>query len=130
MKRIRIFIILILLLDLIVSGEIIEKILLEGNEKVSKDTILFYMKSTENGDFSQDKLRQDFKTLWNTGFFEDIAIEAEDGQRGKIVKIIMKENPLIASVTYKTGKKIKKDDIIEKMQENNVSLMAFSHYSP
>jgi hypothetical protein len=51
MKRIRIFIILILLLNLIVSGEIIEKILLEGNEKVSKDTILFYIKSTEKCDF-------------------------------------------------------------------------------
>jgi len=130
MKKLLFSVLILLICSLFLSSAIIEKIVLEGNKKVSKDTILFYMKSMENGDFSQDKLRQDFKTLWDTGFFEDIAIESEDGQRGKIVKLILKENPLIASVTYKTGKKVKKDDIIEKMQENNVSLMAFSHYSP
>jgi outer membrane protein insertion porin family len=130
MKKLLFSGLILFIFSLFLSSAIIEKIVLEGNKKVSKDTILFYMKSTENGDFSQDKLKQDFKTLWNTGFFEDIAIESEDGQRGKIIKVILKENPLIASVTYKTGKKIKKDDIIEKMQENNLSLMAFSHYSP
>jgi outer membrane protein insertion porin family len=75
-------------------------------------------------------LKQDFKALWDTGFFEDIDIESEDGQNGKIIKISVRENPLIASVTYKTGKKIKKEDIVEKLQENNVSLLALSHYNP
>ncbi|MCK5056702.1 MAG: outer membrane protein assembly factor BamA, partial [Candidatus Aminicenantes bacterium] len=93
MKKLLFSALILFIFSLFLSSAIIEKIVLEGNEKVSKDTILFYMKSTENGDFSQDKLRQDFKTLWNTGFFEDIVLEAEDGQRGKIVKIILKENP-------------------------------------
>ena len=112
------------------SGETIEKITVEGNKKVSRDTVLFYMKSSENGLFSPDRLRNDFKVLWKTGFFENITMEAENGEKGKIVKVILQENPLIKSVTYRTGKKIKEADITEKLQENNISLSAFSYYIP
>lgn len=97
-------------------GDSIEKIIVEGNKKVSKDTILFYIKSAEKGLYSTSMLREDFKTLWNTGFFENISIETEEGPSGKIVKIIVKENLLIKSVTFKTGKKIKESDIVEKLQ--------------
>ncbi len=122
--------VLLLFFNLFLSAAIIEKIVLEGNQKVSKDTVLFYMSARENGDYSEKVLRQDFKALWETGFFEDITINSTDGEHGKIVTITLKENPLIASVTYKTGKKIKEEDITEKLQENNVSLLAFSHYNP
>lgn len=121
---------LLLFINGLISGETIEKIVVRGNKKVSRDTVLFYMKSSENGLFSPDRLRDDFKTLWNTGFFENISMEAETGEKGKIVNIILEENLLIKSVTYKTGKKIKQADITEKLQESNISLLAFSYYTP
>ena len=116
--------------SLVLHGEMIEKIQIEGNKKVSKDTIEFYMKSKAEGPYLEDKLKDDFKALWETGFFENIAIEAENGKSGKIVKIKVNENPLISSVTYKIRKKIKESDITQKLQENNISLLAFSYYSP
>ena len=121
---------LLLFLTLPIAAETIEKIVLEGNKKVSTDTVLFYMKSREKGLYSKAILREDFKSLWKTGFFENITIEAEDGTTGKIVKIKVKENLLIKSITYKTGKKIKESDIVDKLQENNIVLMAFSYFSP
>lgn len=111
-------------------SETIEKIIIEGNKKVSKDTILFYMRSGKNGVYSKTTLREDFKSLWNTGFFENIIIESDDGEKGKIIKLILKENPLIKSISYKTGKKIKEKDIRETLQENNISLLSFSYYDP
>ena len=98
----------------------IEKIIIAGNKKVSQDTIFFYMKSSEKGIYSETLLREDFKVLWNTGFFEDIVVDVSDGKQGKIVKFILKENLLIKSITYKTGKKIKEKDIIEKLQRVTV----------
>lgn len=130
MKKIVASICVLLLLGVFLPGDTIEKLVIEGNKKVSKDTITFYMKSAEGGGYSVAKLREDFQSLWNTGFFEDIKIESEDGASGKIVKIIVKENQLIKKVTYKTGKKIKEEDIVEKLRENNISLLAFSYYSP
>lgn len=130
MKKKLIICFLVLVLSPLISTETIEKILLEGNQKVSRDTVLFYMKSKENGLYSEALLREDFKNLWKTGFFENIAIESDNGPRAKIVKIKVKENLLISSITYKTNKKIKENDIVDRLQEHNVILTAFSYYSP
>ncbi|MCP5105661.1 MAG: outer membrane protein assembly factor BamA, partial [bacterium] len=130
MKKVLIIIVCVLLASVFLTAETIEKIIIEGNKKVSRDTILFYMRSAEKGLYSDSTLREDFKSLWKTGFFENITIEAENGTQGKIVKLILKENLLIKSITYKTGKKIKENDIAEKLQENNISLLAFSYYNP
>jgi len=108
MKKSLIWIILVFSTTLFLAGETIERIVIEGNKKVSRDTMLFYVKSRENGPYIDNQLRDDFKSLWNTGFFENISIESENGTTGKIVKIIVQENLLISSITYKTGKKIKK----------------------
>lgn len=130
MRKILLGITAIFFLQVLLTGNTIEKIVIEGNKKVSRDTILFYMKSSEKGLFSAGVLREDFKTLWKTGFFENIAIEAEDGNNGKIVILKVKENPIIKKISYKTGKKVKENDIVEKLQENNISLTAFSYHSP
>lgn len=122
--------ILFMLFCLTSNSETIEKIVVEGNKKVSRDTILFYLKSRENGMYSESVLREDFQSLWKTGFFENVTIESEDGARGKVVKIKVKENLLISTITYKTGKKIKEKDIVEKLQENNVVLTPYSYYDP
>ena len=114
----------------LLCAEIIEKIQIEGNKKVSRETIQFYMKSREGGVYDPEKLKEDFKALWETGFFENIRIEEENGGNGKIVRLVLVENPLISSVTYKLSKKVKESDITEKLQDNNILLQAFSYYSP
>ncbi len=130
MKKILLGVSIIFMLNLFVTAETIEKIVLKGNKKVSRDTVFFYMKSREKGVYSQAVLREDFKSLWKTGFFENIAIESDNGTVGKIVTISVKENMLISGVTYKTGKKIKQGDIVDKLQENNIVLTAFSYFNP
>jgi outer membrane protein insertion porin family len=124
------WLLMVLLSAQLLCADIIERIQVEGNRKVSRETIQFYMKSREGGVYDPEKLKEDFKSLWDTGFFENIRIEEENGERGKIVRLIVSENPLIASVTYKLNKKIKQGDITDKLQSNNILLQAFSYYSP
>lgn len=111
-------------------ADVIEKIQVEGNRKVSRETIQFYMKSREGGVYDPQKLKEDFQSLWATGFFENIRIEEENGANGKIVRLVLAENPLISSVTYKLSKKVKESDINEKLQGSNILLQPFSYYSP
>ena len=120
----------VLLLFPLLSGELIERIVVEGNRKVSRDTVLFYLKSKANDLYSEDILREDFQTLWKTGFFENIRIETEQGPRGVIIKITLSENLFIREINYKTGKKIKKEDIVEKLQENGITLSPYSYFDP
>ncbi len=109
---------------------IIEKIEIEGNERVTNETILYYLSSQDGDYFSEDLLVKDFKVLWSTGFFSNIRIEKRDGATGKIVKIIVEENPVIREIIYKTGKKLKEDNIVNKLKENNEYLLPYSYYSP
>ena len=111
-------------------AELVEEIVFSGNKKVSLETIKFYVKSKSGETFSETKVREDFKALWETGFFADIRVEADEGKAGKIIRFIFQENPLISSVTYKTGKKLKQEDIIQKLQDNNIVILSFSYFNP
>ena len=97
---------------------------------VSVETVRFYMRTREGLTYDEERLREDFRSLWATGFFEDIRLDVSDGSSGKLVKVVLKENRLIAVVEWKLSRKVKQGDIDEKLKEAQVSLSAFSYYSP
>jgi outer membrane protein insertion porin family len=109
--------------------ERIERIDIIGNDRVSRETILYYLASREGDYFSEDSLRNDFRILWSTGFFSDIRIEEGNGTSGKVVKIFVEENPVIKAINYKTGKKVKEDDIVNKLKEKDEYILPYSYYS-
>jgi outer membrane protein insertion porin family len=114
----------------LMGQEVLEKIEIEGNDRVTKETILYYLSSREGDYYSEDLLQRDFRVLWSTGFFSNIKFERSVGSQGKIVKIIVEENPIIKEIVYKTGKKLKEDDIVNKLKEKNEYLLPYSYYSP
>lgn len=130
MRRIVFFSALLCVVSISLLGETIERLVVLGNVKVSRDTVLFYMRSREGGEYSEEGLRRDFRSLWETGFFRNIRIETEPGVSGRVVRVVLEEHLLISSITYKTGNTVKQSDILDKLQENNIVLMAFSHYNP
>jgi len=110
--------------------EKVEKIEIEGNDRVTKETILYYLSSREGDYFSRKILRDDFHVLWSTGFFSDIKMEEKDGSTGKVIVIHVKENPLIKEIIYNTkGKKLKEDDIVSKLKENDEYILPNSYYN-
>jgi len=114
----------------LVGQERVEKIEVIGNERVTRETILYYLSSREGDVYSDETLRKDFRVLWSTGFFSNIRIEDENGTMGKIIKILVEENPVVKTVTYKTGKKVKEDDIVNKLKEKDEYILPYSYYSP
>ncbi len=112
------------------AQEIVEKIEIIGNERVTRETILYYLSSREGDYYNQELLQRDFKVLWSTGFFSDLKIEEEEGERGKVVKIVVEENPVIKDIIFKTGKKLKENDIVDKLKENDEYILPYSYYNP
>ncbi|MGB8952056.1 MAG: outer membrane protein assembly factor BamA [Candidatus Aminicenantales bacterium] len=122
---------LLTFLPLALYGQtIIEKIEIVGNERVTRETILYYMTAREGDYFSDELLKRDFRILWSTGFFSNIKILDEEGQRGKVLRVILEENPLIKNVSYKTGKRVKEDDIVNKLKEKDETILPYSYYNP
>ncbi len=125
------FLAALLLLPLVLSAqETVEKVEIVGNERVSPETITYYLTTREGDYYSEDILRRDFRVLWSTGFFANIKIETVDGAKGKVVRITVEENPVVRTVSYKTGKKVKEDDIVNKLKEKDENILPYSYYSP
>jgi len=129
MRKTILFCLLILVPAVLAAQEFIDRIEIAGNEKVARDTILYYLSSKEGDYYNEDMLRKDFKVLWTTGFFANIKIEGLDTPRGKVVRITVEENPVIKTITYKTGKKVKENDIVNKLKEKDAYLLPYSYYS-
>jgi len=115
---------------LLFGQEMVEKIEIVGNEHVTRETVMYYLSSKEGNPFSEELLRKDLRVLWATGFFSNIKMEKEDGARGKIVRIIVEENPIIKNITYKTGRKVNENDIVERLKEENEYVLPYSYYNP
>ena len=111
------------------AQDIVEKIEIVGNDRVTTETVLYYLSVREGDFYSADQFRRDFRVLWSTGFFSNITFEESQGARGKIIKITVEENAVVRSVTYKTGKKVKEKDIAEKLKEKDQAILPYSYYS-
>jgi outer membrane protein insertion porin family len=121
---------IILLAGVLSAQEVVEKIEVVGNNRISKDTIAYYLTCREGDYYNEALLKKDFRVLWSTGFFSNLKIEEEDGQKGKVIKIYVEENPVIKNVIFKTGKKVKEGDIVNKLKEKDENIVAHSYYSP
>jgi outer membrane protein insertion porin family len=130
MRKSLIFLVFLGLAPLLHAEDRIEKIEVLGNDKVTRETIVYYLSVREGDYFDETILRKDFRVLWSTGFFSNIRIESEQGREGKIVKIIVEENPLVKEIKFQTGKAVKEGDIINKLKENDQYILPYSHYSP
>ncbi|MDI6845746.1 MAG: outer membrane protein assembly factor BamA [Candidatus Saccharicenans sp.] len=118
------------LVGTLAAQEIIERIEVYGNDRISRETIIYYLSSREGDYYNEALLKRDFKVLWSTGFFANLRIEEENGVRGKIVKIYVEENPVIKSVVFRTGKKVKESDIVSKLKEKDEYIAPHSYYNP
>ena len=106
-------IISILISLLIVSNaksEIIKNIEINGNERVSDQTVIIFSNLKIGDNINTNDLNISLKEIYNTNYFEDVQISFFDGT----VKINVKENPIIQSIKING---IKKNNILEKIEE-------------
>ena len=90
---IKFFIISFLFLSNVYS-EIVKKIEIFGNQRISSETILVLGKISTNKNFEDKDLNKSLRELYNTNFFSDIQISLVDGT----LKINLVENPIIEDI--------------------------------
>lgn len=100
----------------------IEKIVIEGNDRLTQDAFLA-LTSLRPGDvYDEARLRREFTKIWNSGLFEDLSIDEENGKTGKIIIFHIKERPIVASVEFTGSKALTSSTILDKLKENNAEI--------
>tara|TARA_B110000211_G_scaffold231366_1_gene292837 strand:- start:8735 stop:10966 length:2232 start_codon:yes stop_codon:yes gene_type:complete len=74
-----------------INAEIIKKIDISGNVRVSDETIKIYGEIKLNSDYNEQKLNSIINNLYSTNFFEDVKIELSNS----VLKIYLVEYPVI-----------------------------------
>jgi outer membrane protein insertion porin family len=97
------------------AEENIGKIMILGNVKVEEAVIRGAIKSREGGPFSIEKVREDLRSIFDLGYFTDVQVDIKPTPQGKEVIFIVVEKPSIKEILVKGNKKVKLDDIKEKM---------------
>lgn len=109
---------------------VIEDIRFQGNRRIPRDTLQARI-FTKRGDvYDRATLQRDFMALWNTGFFEDLRLEEENGEKGKIIIFIVREKPNIRTIEYKGVKSVTTSEILDRFKERKVGLTVESPYDP
>src|SRR2546423_1061091 len=104
------------------AGQPVERFEAVGNTTVASDTIRVYLGITPGEPYSPDQIQKNFLNLWQTGLFDDIRIEADRGERGVILRAIVKERPRIGSVEYRGNKDLNTTKINEALEKEKIDL--------
>ena len=103
------------------KAEIIEKIEVSGNQRISIETIKMFSGVSVNDNVSEKDLNEILKKLYNTNFFDLVSVKIDN----KKLFIKVKENPIIQNIIFEG---IKSSTILEELR-NNVSLKSRSSFN-
>ena len=124
MKLIKSFILVILLNYIFLSisnGEIIKKIEVEGNNRISDEIILMFSDIDQGQDINNFEIYEIIKKLYETNFFNNVSVTLENNK----ISIIVDEAPLIESIII-SGVKAKKN---QELIRENLTLKARSSFN-
>ena len=91
-------------------SEILKSFDIQGNDRVSEETIIMFSNLKIGETLNQNKLNEALKELYYTDYFKNVKIKSNNN----VVKIVVKENPIIQQILIKG---IKKNRIKEQLEE-------------
>ena len=110
MYKILLTLIIILIFATKSNSEIVKKVIIENNERITKDTILVFSDIKIGKDYTPNDLNLVIKDLFSTNFFSDISLNLNDG----ILTISVIENKVIQEIKINGIKKKELVDILKK----------------
>jgi len=107
------FFFLLISFNTFLKAEIVSKIIVEGNNRISPETIKMFSGASEKDDLSESDLNQVLKNLYDSNFFELVSVKLENNT----LIISVKENPIIQNINYEG---IKSTDLLSDLKKNVV----------
>tara|TARA_Y100000817_G_scaffold306399_1_gene291581 strand:+ start:357 stop:2597 length:2241 start_codon:yes stop_codon:yes gene_type:complete len=83
------------------KAEIVKELVIEGNNRISEETIKLYGEIELNNDYSEIQLNQIIKNLYSTNFFRKIDVKIKNN----ILRISVEEYPVINQLIFVGEKK-------------------------
>src|SRR5262249_19911220 len=109
-------------------GQTIERIDVSGNHRIPKDTILSRVFTRPGDIYDEAALQRDLRSVWSTGYFDDVRIEREQTEKGWTIHIFVREKPTIRTIEYHGLNAVSQSDVLERYKKVKVPLTVDSPY--
>ncbi len=96
---------------------VIKDIRVEGLQRTEAGTIFTYLPVQAGDLMSDEKATQAIKSLYNTGFFKDVRIEAD----GDVLVVTVQERSAIAKIDFSGNKSFPSDKMTEGLKQIGIS---------
>jgi outer membrane protein insertion porin family len=96
---------------------VVRDIRVEGIQRTEAGTVFSYLPVKVGDTLTDDKAAQAIKSLFGTGFFKDVRLEAE----GDVLVVLVEERPAIASLEFSGTKAFDKEQLRKGLREVGLS---------
>ncbi|MBI3127291.1 MAG: outer membrane protein assembly factor BamA [Candidatus Tectomicrobia bacterium] len=97
----------------------LKSIEVQGNRRVDRSTVLFYLKLAEGKAYTNvelvERIREDVRTVYGLGFFRDVRVDVESFEGGLRVVFHVVEKPTVSSIEIQGNFNVESDKIRERI---------------
>ena len=91
---------------------IVKDIRIEGIQRTEAGTVFSYLPVKVGETMTDEKAAQAIRSLYATGFFKDVSLEADNG----VLIVSVQERPSVAQIEFLGAKEFNKDDLLKGMR--------------
>ncbi len=106
-----------------VDGQTVRRIDVVGSRRITKDDVLAYLRTRVGEEARPATIASDVRALWDSGFFDDVRVEASTRDKGVDLRFVVHERPTIKSITFKGNDEIENDKLKEMVELKEGSVM-------
>ncbi len=110
--------------------QIIESIDIVGNRRIPTETVKSRIYTRVGDVYDEAALQRDLRSVWNSGYFEDVRMEREQSAKGWAIHIYVREKPTIRTIEYHGLNAVSVSDVLDRYKKAKVPLSVDSPYDP
>ena len=104
-------------------GPLIKSVRVQGNKRIEVPAIRGRISLKEGNRFSTEAIRDQIRSVYQMGFFEDVRVETEPVPGGVAVVFVVTEKPFITNIVFDGNDKLKDEKLIEKLTVRTQSFL-------
>jgi outer membrane protein insertion porin family len=110
------------------NGQLIQHIEVNGARKIPKETVKARIYTREGDVYDEAALQRDLRSVWNSGYFDDVRIERELTTKGWDITFYVTEKKTIRTIEYKGLSSVSQSDVLDRYKKVKLPLTVDSPY--
>jgi outer membrane protein insertion porin family len=98
------------------AKDVIIKVDVTGNDRIERGVVINAIKSKEKEAYDPERVRDDMKSVYKTGFFSDVQVDVKEAPGGKVLTFVVVERPPVSEISLQGNKKVKTEDLKDKIK--------------